>query len=120
MTERITRERLESALTAHVATLTRYGLFDPDTGRIVLDIGSKTYGRAYRLAFIANGETGHRRPPVGSDYLGMTAREAHAEIVGRTSLLHDVFYVLGQQEPEGWTEPAGDPHAVTNFEEVDA
>jgi hypothetical protein len=50
----------------------------------------------------------------------MTAREAHAEIVGRTSLLHDVFYVLGQQEPEGWTEPAGDPHAVTNFEEVDA
>ena len=96
--ERITRNDLNLAFAAHVAALERHGLHDPATGRYVLDIGSKTYGRAYRLAFIPTGETGHYRPKVGGDFLGMTAREAHRELVSRTSIIGDVFYVLEQRE----------------------
>lgn len=91
--ERITRGDLESALLHHVDALERYGVnYD---GRLVLDHGSKTYGRAYRLNRIPTGETGHWQPPIGSDYLGMTAREAYDNLTTRTRAIHDMAQLLG-------------------------
>jgi hypothetical protein len=40
-----------------------------------LEKGSKTYGRAYRIWLMKDGETGHYTPVV-NDFLGMTASEA--------------------------------------------
>ena len=91
--ERITRSDLDHALEAHVRALDACGItYD---GRLVIDHGSKTYGRAYRLYHIASGETGHRNPPVGGDYLGMTAREAYDNLTTRNSVLFDVAYLRG-------------------------
>ena len=97
MADRITRDDLAHALASHAACLSRCGLLDPDAGRLALDEGSRTYGRAYRLAWVPTGETGHHRPPVGGDYLGMTAREAYDELTGRTSLIYDVVTALARK-----------------------
>lgn len=92
MSDRITQADLRYALAHHVDALERYGItYD---GRLVLDEGSKTYGRAYRLNRIATGESGHRAPPIGSDYLGMTAREAYETLTTRTRAVHDVAAAL--------------------------
>jgi hypothetical protein len=88
--DRITNDDLARALEQHVAALDTLGIkYD---GRLVLSHGSKTYGRAFRLNRIPNGETGHWAPPIGSDFLGMTKREAYDELVGRTRVLWDVHY----------------------------
>lgn len=105
---------LKRALDAHIECLARCGItYD---GRLGLDEGSKLYGRAFRLyrtgylvpcdhigvlldAFIsectacdANGmrpTTGHARPPVGDDYLGMTKAEAYETLTERTRAIYD-------------------------------
>lgn len=41
-----------------------------------LETGSQTYGRAYRIWLEKEGLTGHYSPSV-TDFLGMTAAEAH-------------------------------------------
>lgn len=126
MSDRITSKDLERALEAHRDALTRCGIsFD---GRLGLDIGSKLYGRAYRL-FVTDFDhycqnvkyldfphgrvenwdhadcarchgskreicSGHNRPPVGDDYLGMTAREAYDALTARTRAIYDVAVAL--------------------------
>lgn len=98
--ERITRKDLDNALAAHVDCLARVGItYD---GRLDLDIGSLTYGRAYRLyrtgAARPDGTTcsGHYSPPVGDDYLGMTAREAYETLTARTRAIYDTAWALEQ------------------------
>ena len=34
--------------------------------------------------------TGHRRPPIGPDFLGMTAREAWENLTARTGVMYDM------------------------------
>jgi hypothetical protein len=102
MNERITSKDLKRALSAHVDCLARVGItYD---GRLGLDEGSKTYGCAYRLyrtGYVVEqhdgthrATTGHGRPPVGDDYLGMTAREAYETLTARTRDIYDTVYAL--------------------------
>ena len=100
MSDRITRKDLDNAHRAHVETLTRHDLIDPDAGRLVLNIGSKTYGNAYRLAWIPTGETGHYNPPIGGDFLGMTARDAYDRLTERTRTIQDVFWRLDDRNAD--------------------
>lgn len=138
--ERITKADLERALESHAEALKRAGI--SYHGRLILEHGSKTYGRAYRIAttgvpwpcqerwhrdattgevyswihdipgypdnvdrdFVwdhsgcrrCNGtriekNSGHHRPPVGDDYLGMTKRDAFEALVTRTRHIYDII-----------------------------
>lgn len=60
---------------------------------LVLDEGSKTYGRAWRLHHVPAGQSGHHNVPghTGSGYLGMTAREAY-------EALHNLLYGMDMLE----------------------
>ncbi len=119
--DRITQADLDRALASHVETLDRVGItYD---GRLGIDVGSKTYGRAYRLYLTGkldvcqarpwsdkehdgctacNGTrlarcSGHYRPPVGSDYLGMTKREAYETLTTRTRTIAETAHEIGGQ-----------------------
>jgi hypothetical protein len=82
----VTRAALETALELTKDAAVKAGVTEAD--RWHLDIGSKTYGRAYRiwladetyeagrLSGFTNGEKSGHYTPVVHDYLGMTAREA--------------------------------------------
>lgn len=134
--DRITSADLTQALQAHVSALAAAHItYD---GHLILNTGSKTYGRAYRLNITdrldrcqerryrmtetgelvrwphdlpgdfeiaydwnhadcprCNGSrqevsSAHYRPPVGDDFLGMTAREAYDNLTARTQVLWDV------------------------------
>ncbi len=98
--ERITRKDLDQALAAHVTALESVGIkYD---GRLVLSIGSKYYGNAYRLNRIPEGETGHWNPPVGGDFLGMTAREAYDRLTERTRTIYDTARAIREGMGKGW------------------
>ncbi len=103
MTDRITQTDLDAALAAHVETLERCGI--SYVGRLAITSGSKTYGiafRLYRTGYLVPSETGtgyrpttrHASPPIGSDYLGMTRREAYETLTTRTAVIADVSYAL--------------------------
>lgn len=143
-TQRITQADLDRALTAHINALEAVGVqYD---GRLGIDIGSKTYGRAYRLFLTdkldrcqerryltpdgrhvhfpedhatdkldyswdhadctrCNGTrlercSGHYNPPIGSDYLGMTAREAWEALTTRTATIYQTADALRPALPE--------------------
>lgn len=99
--ERITNEDLARALTAHDGALRSNGLM-PESAKLGLDHGSKTYGRAFRLFVTYTddrpGWSGHHRPPVGDDFLGMTKRDAYEALTARTRHISDVFHVLQQAD----------------------
>ncbi len=116
MTNTITTADLERALASHVETLERAGI--TYAGRLEIQYGNKTCGIAFRLyrtgypvpcdpqgptndpdcpACAGTGSrltTGHANPPVGSDYLGMTKREAYDALTTRTAVIADVSYAL--------------------------
>jgi hypothetical protein len=104
MGDRITSADLKQALQNHVDTLARCGI--TYEGRLGIDEGSKTYGRAFRLYLTGymvpddNGgvrpTTGHGRPPVGDDFLGMTRAEAYETLQARTRAIADTVYALEQ------------------------
>ena len=100
MTRRITNADLDRALASHVGTLNRYKLL-PEFANLGLSYGSKTYGRAFRLFVTYTdgrpGWSGHHRPPIGDDYLGMTKAEAYEALTSRTRHIGDVFHVLAQK-----------------------
>jgi hypothetical protein len=96
--DRITTADVRHALSHYVDACERYGIsYD---GIIVLDQGSKTYGRAWRVyRTMWMGEdgkfcTGHANPPIGSDYIGATAREAYENLTTRTRTMHDMAQAL--------------------------
>lgn len=86
-----------------------YGLIRPGYN-LTLDIGSKTYGRAYRVYEVADrslwgkkgnasdwsGEygSGLYEPTIGYNYLGMTAGEAHDAIADRKRMVYDIVRTL--------------------------
>lgn len=76
MSDRITRSDLTAMTRRYVRACVAVGAIQPGD-RVHLSIGSKTYGRAYRVHLIPNGQNGHHNPPIGPDYLGMTAPDAY-------------------------------------------
>ena len=71
----------------------------PEGFHLVLTEGSKYYGNAYRVNLTgdivkdANGHntwpngSGHDRPPVGDDYLGMTKRDAFNTLADASTII---------------------------------
>ena len=102
MSDRITNDDLAAMLGRYVRACKQLELI-PDGYRVGLDHGSKTYGRAFRVYLTGvraddgsypNG-SGHGRPPAGSDFLGMTKREAFDTLADRAAVLEDVAYSQG-------------------------
>lgn len=94
--DRITRTDLAAMLdTLRTAAI---GAGVAEAARWRVDIGSKTYGRAYRLWLASSdpSKTGHYSPAV-RDYLGMTAREAHATM----STLREAFWAVSNAAKYG-------------------
>jgi hypothetical protein len=94
--KRITIKDVRPALERYAVACKEAGLV-PEGMHIILEEGSRTYGRAWRVYLTgdmvlgAGGErtwpkgSGYSRPPVGDSYLGWTAKEAHVALQERTS-----------------------------------
>jgi hypothetical protein len=74
MTERISQKDVLTALELVKSAAVAAGVTEATNWH--LDVGSKTYGRAWRIWLAKEGTTGHYTPMV-HDFLGMTASEAH-------------------------------------------
>jgi len=103
---------LAAALGRYARACKALGLIPPGK-RIVMAEGSRINGRAYRVALSGipvtdaaskttwpNG-SGHDRPPVGDDFLGMTKTEARAALLDRaealeTDKIRQVFELVAQ------------------------
>ena len=105
MSNQITMRDLDVQLDRYVANLTALGIaYD---GHIGIQHGSKINGIAFRLYHTGypvpdgNGgqrpTTGHANPPVGSDFLGMTKREAWEALIAINTVLSDVAWRIGQK-----------------------
>jgi len=96
MSKRITIKDVRPALENYAEACKEAGLV-PEGMHVILQEGSQTYGRAWRVYLTgdmvkdAEGRStwpkgsGYSRPPVGDDYLGWTAAEAHAALWNRTA-----------------------------------
>ena len=77
--ERITEERLDQ-LVKMIAEEFRWAGLLPDETKVILEKGSKTYGRAYRLYTTGyeskGGEWSDKPLHLGDGFLGLTKREA--------------------------------------------
>tara|TARA_R110000803_G_scaffold56935_2_gene114547 strand:- start:17157 stop:17462 length:306 start_codon:yes stop_codon:yes gene_type:complete len=68
----------------------------PDGARLILSHGSQTYGRAFRVNLTGDGtkpdvyNSGHFKPLIGNDYLGMTKYEADQTLRTVLRVLWDV------------------------------
>lgn len=96
--ERTTRAQLESMRADLDRMAHELGLLPADH-EIRLDIGSKTYGRAYRLyRHIPDGSYAHHSLPI-SDYMGMTANECWHSL----AKIRDAWsWVLAAQRSRKW------------------
>lgn len=98
--ERITNADLDAMLGRYMRAVNRLGIKLEEGERVGLDHGSKTYGIAYRIyttgvpGIHGEGGTGHGRPPVGDDFLGITKREAYETLAERCRTMEDVAYAL--------------------------
>lgn len=101
MTDRISRSDLDNAFKSHVETLTRHDLIPPGL-EVQMSTGSRNAGVSFSLYCVGtdrsvDGWSGHRRPPVGDDFLGMTTREAYVELTARTRIIGDTIHALGDR-----------------------
>lgn len=91
----ITNADLDGMLRRYQAALDALGIQLREGEHIGLDHGSKMYGRAFRLfATGYEGSTGHGRPPVGDDFLGMTKREAFETLATTCRAMEDIAYAV--------------------------
>jgi hypothetical protein len=97
--DRITQRDLAVALRRYDKAARNLGLI-PNGMHLYLQHGSKTNGIAYRVNLVwdqdrqAQEDSGHHRPPMGDDYLGMTAREAYNALYGRAVTAEDIRYQM--------------------------
>lgn len=123
-----TTSDLSSALGRYARACTALGLV-PSTHQVVLAEGSKVNGRAYRVALrgrpvVVDGKityphgSGHDRPPVGDDFLGMTKTEARAALLDRAEALEhpkiaEAFEIIAN------LSRMSDPYAADNDDNAD-
>lgn len=124
-----TSAQLSSALARYGRACAALGLV-PSTHEVVMSEGSITNGRAYRVnlsgkSVVVDGKmtfpngSGHDRPPVGDDYLGMTKAEARAALLDRAQALEhpkilEAFEIIGQ------LSRMTDPYTADNDDNADA
>jgi len=87
--DRPTRADVERAARAHTHALAALGIEAP---RFAVEKGSRTNGIAWRL--VAMRDDRRQRPPIGSDVIGFTARDAYDTVTERTSLVWDMRRAL--------------------------
>lgn len=108
--DRPTSKDVERIFGQYEELVKEYGLIRPGYN-LTLDIGSKTYGRAYRVHEVADrslwgkkgdsndyrGEygSGHYEPTIGQNYLGMTAAEACESLIVRKQMVYDMARAWG-------------------------
>lgn len=91
--DHITNADLDAMLARYSRALDSVGIQLREGERLILSTGSKTYGIAFRLNVTGfEGTTGHGRPPVGDDYLGMTKREAYETLATTCRAMEDIAY----------------------------
>lgn len=83
----ITRKDLEGAVETYAIDAKLSGLPERE---LHLQIGSKTYGNAYRLMFVSHGGGLSPAPGTGDGYLGMTARDAYETLWTIIRTMRDV------------------------------
>lgn len=104
MADRITNRDLAGMLERYKRALDSLGITLAEGERLEMSEGSKTYGIAFRLyttgvpGIHGEGGTGHGRPPVGDDFLGMTKREAYDMLAERCRTMEDVAYATEARE----------------------
>lgn len=92
--EQVTIEQVRGVFARFAEACTRYGLVAD--GRVLrLAEGSKLYGNAFRVYETGTDRTvpgwsAHHSPTVGSDFLGMTKREAYDALVTRARCVEDM------------------------------
>lgn len=91
MSARVTRAQLD-ATAQHIAALAIKLNLMREGDRLDLQIGSKTYGNAYRLMLVKAGSTGRSDLFGEQGYLGMTAAEANLTLSGIRRALDTVGY----------------------------
>jgi hypothetical protein len=80
--ERTTEKQLEQ-LAKMISEELKWANLLPNETKVVLDKGSKTYGRAYRIYTTGyEGNSGYSDKPLhlGDGYLGITKREAYLSL----------------------------------------
>lgn len=120
MSDTITNADLANMLERYKRALDSVGIQLREGERLVLSTGSKTYGIAFRLNVTGargaciltdenigteddctthghEGSTGHGRPPVGDDFLGMTKREAFQTLATTCRAMEDIAYATKHQ-----------------------
>jgi hypothetical protein len=95
MSTRITRTDLNTAVVAYSNALESAGALRCP---LQLQIGSRTYGNAYRVMFIGEGGDLSAAPGTSNGYLGMTAREAYDALWTMTRTITDVLYEREQSK----------------------
>ncbi len=101
MATRITRADLETALESAKSAASKLGIVSTNWH---LQIGSKTYGNAYRL-FNRNPESGGLYNVHGiNDYLGMTASEAYGKLCAMTDAWYAVLAAADIRYSNGTTD----------------
>lgn len=74
-----------------------------DDERVIVNEGSKTYGRAFRVNLMRAGSSAHFSPPAGMDFLGWTKREAWDVLADRCAVLTDVLAAQHRAQREAMT-----------------
>ncbi len=89
---RTTARQLAAALENYEVCLRQHGLIRPGA-KLVLENGSSTYGRPYRLSEVLDGV--EYAPLVGKAAIGFTRPEAEKILLDRWRVLADAFFGKG-------------------------
>jgi hypothetical protein len=90
MSTRITVKDVRTQFTRATKAAQAVGL---TTEHWAVDMGSKTNGRAYRLYALDPDTGSHSNTPLMSDFLGMTAKEAHSTLAAYAYAWEAVAYI---------------------------
>lgn len=85
-----TIQQVRGAAVRYSEALRELGMLADDE-RLILNEGSRTYGRAWRINLVRPGSGAEFSPPAGSDFLGWTKAEAWQTLADRAAVLADVI-----------------------------
>lgn len=131
--DRPTSKDVEHIFAQYEELVKEYGLIRPGYN-LSLDIGSKTYGCAYRVYEVADRSlwgqkedewqqygSGQYEPTIGGSFLGMAAREAWDNLAGRKRVIYDIVRALKLNKVEQWVnnESEGTNCSVGPFHDIE-